>query len=98
MQQSLEAWQAIARECQRRDFQRVLIEEDIASQITAIEMFTVVSALPSMGFARIKLAFVDRHLSQQDLNAFGETVAVNRGMNAKIFASVEEAEEWLLTP
>jgi hypothetical protein len=30
-------------------------------------------------------------------NLFGETVARNRGLIAKVFSNVKEAEEWLLS-
>jgi hypothetical protein len=50
-----------------------------------------------MGFSDKKIAFVDRIADQAELNSFGELVAVNRGLNVKIFKSVDEAEKWLLS-
>ncbi len=49
-----------------------------------------------MGFGRTRIAFMDRYLEQNDLNEFGELVAVNRGVNTKIFNDLKTAEEWLL--
>ena len=50
-----------------------------------------------MGFFGIRVAFVDRHIEQQELNQFGETVANNRGLHSKTFINLEEAEKWLLS-
>jgi hypothetical protein len=48
-----------------------------------------------MGFASIKVAFVDVYLDQQDVNSFGELVAVNRGLSGKVFNNIADAEKWL---
>jgi hypothetical protein len=45
----------------------------------------------------LKIAFVDRKTDQNQLNRFGETVAVNRGVHGRLFTDVSEAEIWLLS-
>jgi hypothetical protein len=35
------------------------------------------------------------HAALRDPGKFGETVAVNRGMNMKVFENLEDAFEWL---
>lgn len=42
--------------------------------------------------AKIKIALVYR---KDELNFFAENVAVNRGMNARIFSDMNEAKNWL---
>jgi hypothetical protein len=42
------------------------------------------------------IAFVDVN-RQGDLMEFAETVAVNRSFPLKVFATVDEAERWLLS-
>jgi hypothetical protein len=42
-----------------------------------------------------KVAVVSRP-EQLDRNKFGETVARNRGVNVRVFTTVEDAEKWLL--
>ena len=60
-----------------------------------LEMYQIAAEIPQIGFANILIAFVDRYLEQQDLNQFGELVATNRGLRAKVFNDVKEAEIWL---
>ena len=93
---SRQYWQQISDECAVNKIKRVLIEEDIPEMVSMGEMFQLASEIPEMGFFGIRIAFVDRYIEQQDLNHFGELVAVNRGLHGKIFNDVTEAEKWLL--
>ena len=52
--------------------------------------------LAQMEFLGVRVAFYDRYAEQQDLNEFGELVAVNRGLYGKIFNNIDEAKNWLL--
>ena len=90
-------WQEIADECRRISAKYVLIEEDIQEVISMGEMYRLASEFPKMGFFGIRIAFVDRFLEHQNLNQFGELVAVNRGIYGKIFNDAAEAEKWLLS-
>ena len=90
-------WREIADECSRSKVKKVLIEEDFPEAISMGEMYQLASEIPTMGFYGIRMAFVDSHLDQQDLNEFGELVASNRGIYGKIFNNREEAETWLLS-
>jgi hypothetical protein len=92
---SLEFWREIAAECQRAQAKKVLIEEDIEESVSMLEMYQIAAEIPQMGFADVLIAFVDRFLEQQSLNEFGELVATNRGLRAKVFNDVTEAEKWL---
>jgi hypothetical protein len=92
---SLAFWREIAEECRRDDARKVLIEEDIEESVSMLEMYQIAAEIPQMGFAGVLIAFVDRYLEQQDLNEFGELVATNRGLRAKVFNNVREAEKWL---
>lgn len=88
-------WQEIADESRRLKIRKVLIDENILENASMADVFQLASELPDMGFG--KVAFVDRYLDQQEINAFGELVALNRGLNGKIFNDVAEAETWLLS-
>jgi hypothetical protein len=92
---SLEFWREIAAECRRAEARKVLIEEDIEESVSMLEMYQIAAEIPQMGFANVLIAFVDRFLEQQSLNEFGELVATNRGLRAKVFNNVKEAEIWL---
>jgi len=45
---------------------------------------------------KIKVAHVDRKMSDMQLNRFGETVAVNRFCVARVFNKLDDAEKWIL--
>ena len=90
-------WQEIGDECNKHGFKKVLIEEDIKENASMSEIFRLTSELPQLGFLGIRVAFVDRHENQRQLNQFGETVAINRGMLGGIFPNFAEAEKWLLS-
>ena len=88
-------WQEVADESARKGADRVLIHEDIIESVSMAEVFQLASEIPHMGFASIKVAFVDVYLDQQDVNSFGELVAVNRGFSGKVFNNIPDAEKWL---
>jgi hypothetical protein len=46
-------------------------------------------------FVGIKIAYVDRNLSDVELNKFGETDAINRGAFGRVFNNIIDAEKWL---
>lgn len=97
LKESLERWQQIAAQCNQRGFCKVLIEEDLKGQITFAELHGFAERLPKLGFTQIKVAFIDRYLDQHTANQFAETVAINRGIDVKIFLDLTEAEQWLLS-
>lgn len=93
---SREYWREVARESGRLGKKRVLIDENIPDPSTIADAFKFASEIPQMGFGSARIAFVDRYLEQNEINLFGELVAVNRGVNAKVFNDTASAEEWLL--
>lgn len=90
--------QAIARECLRTGRHRVLIEEDIERGVSFAEAYRISTEVPQRYLADLQIAFVDVIAEQDELNKFGEIVAVNSGVNGKMFDSVADAEDWLLRP
>jgi hypothetical protein len=89
-------WLEVAEMSRKTDYKKVLIEEDIPEAVSISDMYRLASELPQMGFYGVRVAFMDRYAEQNELNEFGELVAVNRGMMAKIFNDIQAAEEWLL--
>ena len=94
---SLDFWTEIVRRCKENGFSKVLAEEDFGTDNSTSDMYELVSQGHQIGLTGLKIAFVDRHLAQMYNNLFGETVAKNRGLIAKVFSNVKEAEEWLLS-
>jgi len=94
---SLDFWTQIALRCKENGFSKVLVEEDFGTDNSTIDMYELVSQGHQIGLTGVKIAFVDRHLTQIDNNLFGETVARNRGLFAKVFTDIKKAEAWLLS-
>lgn len=89
-------WLEIAGESARRGATKILIDENIEEGASVAEVFRLATEIPLMGFGAARIAFVDRYLDQTDINEFGELVAVNRGLNGKLFNDERAAEVWLL--
>ncbi len=94
---SLDYWERVITECEKRVVRALLLEEDFPNQSSAIDMYTVTRAIASMAPGSLRIAFIDRESDHAELNAFGETVAVNRGLHGRIFRDVADAEAWLRT-
>ena len=89
-------WSEIARELKKQNIDRVLIVEDIVEQSAVADVYNLSVHLVEMGFRGIKIAFVDRHSSHEELNEFGVLVGSNRGLIAQAFNDEAAAEKWLL--
>jgi hypothetical protein len=89
-------WQEVADECDRSGCDAVLIDENIKEAASIADVFQLCSEIPSMGFLGVRVAFVDRYLDHNEVNEFGELVALNRGIDGKLFNDIDEAEKWLL--
>jgi hypothetical protein len=85
----------IADECKKRKFSQVLIEENISATTSEEDVFRIASELPQLGFADIRMAYIDRFTEQEDLNEYGREIAEDRGVDVRIFNSFEEADKWL---
>lgn len=92
---ALKYWKYIIDECKKRGFEGLLVEEDFPNQLSATDMYTITSGISKMEPLGLKIAFVDRVSEHNKLNLFGETVAVNRGVNGRVFTEIEDAEAWL---
>lgn len=85
----------IADEVNARGFNQVLIEENISAGATKEDAYRVASEMPEMGFAGIRIAYVDRFLDQEEVNEFGRDVAVHNGIDVRLFNDQEMADRWL---
>ena len=92
---SLKFWQEVIDESRQRGFGAILVEEDFPNQLSPTEIFNITSAIPKMGSTGLKIAFVDLEAAHSELNLFGETIAVNRGVFGQVFPTRKEAAEWL---
>lgn len=85
----------IADECRARGFKQILIEENISAGATKEDAYRVGSEMPELGYAGIRVAYVDRFLDQEEVNEFGRDVAVHNGIEVRLFDDQETADRWL---
>jgi len=88
----------IRRECIVRGYSRILIEERLEGlRLGTVEVFRLASEGADHSLGQFQtIAYVDVN-AKGDLMRFAETVAVNRGLPVRVFSSVSDAEEWLLS-
>lgn len=87
----------LLRECLSRGFAKALIEERLdGPRLGTSDIFDIVSQGSAQALGKLKaIAYVDVN-AEGGLMRFAETVAVNRAMPVTVFATVAEAEKWLL--
>jgi hypothetical protein len=82
--------------CARRGVPAVLLEVNFSGPSLATgSIFSVISQESAEGRSLRKVAYVDPSDRDPAKIKFAETVALNRGVNVRLFASVEEAGRWL---
>jgi len=84
--------------CAQRQSAAILIEENLrGTGLGIFDIFEIVSEASDRTWPYVRrIAYIDvnpEH-SLPDMK-FAETVAVNRGVNIRVFASVRDAEQWL---
>lgn len=91
----------VLRACADHGCKRVLIEEHLTGpSLGTVEVFEIVAeGSHAAGSAFEQMAYVDTN-PEHDASQleFIETVAVNRGVKVRVFATVAEAEAWLAAP
>jgi hypothetical protein len=77
---------------------KLLVVENIKTNPgSVLEMYNIVNAAIKLDFRGKTIAFVDLIEDHYNSNKFGETLAVNLGVNGKLFKTVSEAANWLRT-
>jgi hypothetical protein len=94
---SLGFWMEIVAYCKENSVSKVLVEEDFGTDNSMMDTYEIMVQGQKNGFIGVRIAFVDRHPDHMNTNLFAETVALNRGIIAKVFSNIKEAEEWLLS-
>ena len=89
--------QEILLECIARNCFRILIEERLEGpRLGTMDVFNIVSEESKTVVGILKaIAYVDVN-AESNLMHFAETVAVNRFLPVTVFATVADAEQWLL--
>lgn len=92
---AIKFWQRAVDECHKRAYKRLLVEQDFLVPLSTADTYYLAAAISKMPVPRLKIAFVDRDLEQNDINMFAGTVAANRGVVGRIFTNVSDAEKHL---
>ena len=95
---SNELWGKISSQMTSSNLSKLLVVENIKiNPGSVLEVYNIVNAVIKLDFRGKTIAFVDLIEEHYSSNKFGETLAVNLGVNGKLFKTIEEAEEWLKT-
>lgn len=92
---ALAYWSEIARECRRRGYDQVLVVRNVRVSASRADTFQIAGALRDLGYGRMRVAYVDQSPDGHASAAFGESIALQRGVEAQSFPSVERAQAWL---
>ena len=89
--------QEVLHECILHKCSRVLIEERLEGhRLETLDVFKIATEASEETKGKLDaIAYVDIN-AQGDLMHFAETVAVNRALPVRVFATVSAAEKWLL--
>lgn len=82
--------------CRETGVHKVLVQVETAEKLSTSDAFDAATGVIALDVTGIKIAYVDPNPEHLDTNQFGELVAVNRGVQGKVFLTVPEAEAWLL--
>jgi hypothetical protein len=87
----------LVRECEARGCRRVLIEERLdGPRLGTVDVYDLASGMSDRALGLFEaIAYVDVNAESDRNIKFGENVVVNRGLQAKMFRSVEDAAKWL---
>jgi len=91
------AWQDVAAECRARGLDRVLGVSHIAGAASDVDLYQVSVRLPAILRGSVRKAALVVLGGDQALrvNMFAENVAVNRGVNGRVFDDEARALAWL---
>ena len=82
--------------CAAQGVSAVLLEVKLSGPSLATgSIFSVISKESAEGRLLRKVAYIDASDRDPAKIKFAETVALNRGVNVRLFASVEDAGRWL---
>jgi len=96
----LKLWSLVADECRARGVTRVLAVNGLTGPTSQMDVFEISKRLPAvLGGAVHRIAFVIRGGEEErKVSLFAENVAVNRGLNGRVFADEDAALAWLRAP
>lgn len=94
---AVELWTAVVEACQQHDCFNVLGIANTAEPQEAIDGYEHARLFRELGIGiQYRIAWVELSPDAVDIASFIETVLVNRGLPGQLFATVDDAKEWLV--
>ncbi|HEX2639003.1 MAG TPA: hypothetical protein VHL50_00450 [Pyrinomonadaceae bacterium] len=88
-------WKQVASICRQTGQTNVMLVEAIEENIDLAEAYDTVWDRRLDEFAHLKIAFVDLVEDHHEVNEFVNGCTRNRGLNIRLFRSIQAAEKWL---
>lgn len=92
---SMAYWTAIAKECHARGTSRLLVFERLGQYSGERDMTLMIDSIIALGFENVRVAFVDDFVEDLPIVEQGEILAMERGIEGRVFGNVQQAERWL---
>ena len=82
--------------CTQRGYTAVLLEMNLAGpSLDSTSIFRIISQRSADAVGLGKIAYVDATSRDPERMKFAETVAVNRGVNVRLFHDLAKAKAWM---
>jgi hypothetical protein len=82
--------------CVNRGYSAVLLEMNLSGpSLDSASIFRVISQQSPDATRLQKIAYVDASTSDPERPRFAETVAINRGVNVRMFQDLDAAIQWM---
>ncbi|MGH8108044.1 MAG: hypothetical protein ACREO1_04900 [Arenimonas sp.] len=92
---SMAYWTAIAEQVHARDSRCLLVLERLGQYAGERDMTLMIDSIIALGFENVRVAFVDAFVEDLPIVEQGEILAMERGIEGRVFGSVQQADRWL---
>lgn len=92
----IECWSEIIKYCRAIGATHLLVVIEGRGNDTLMEAYISSRGIVDLGLSGLKIAYVDHDPKNFENNQFGEKVASNRKVMAKVFTEVDPAITWLV--
>ena len=82
--------------CRELDCKCLLIDRHIPTTLSNVDVYRAITALSDRVPDGLRIALVDANSNNRKRLEFGSRAARAQRLDAQIFASIEDAEKWLL--
>lgn len=92
---SMAYWMAIAEQVHTRGTRRLLVLERLGKYHGERDMTLLIDSIIALGFENVRVAFVDAFVEDLPIVEAGSILAMERGIEGRVFGNVQDAERWL---